>query len=1234
MPSRTRQTFCDGAPVPLSSPAETLFLLRFSSVLISAVCASIREANFSRGPRMTLHSNKRFFRSPCARRVAIGLSLAVVLTVFAAAQNTNGRVIGIVTDPQGAAVPGAKVTVTNVGTNVSWNAVTDDKGSYQALDVPIGMYKVTVESRGFAKSVTEPQELTINQSLRIDVRLKVGSASETVEVQSEAAQVETVNPTIGGTVTGKAIQDLPLNGRNTLDLALTQPGVVPIADDIGTYGTSNGGAIETGLGGISVAGGRGDAITYLLDGGMNNRTTSNQVVFNPNPEAVEEFKLLENNYTAEYGRNGGGTISVVLKSGTNSLHGSLFEYLRNDAMNANDYIDNELGNPRQVLKRNQFGGVIGGPITLSKRLNGKDRLFFFFGYQGQRQSATVNEGFVTAYTPAELTGDFSQGYNGGPDPYVQCFLTGDPSIVLPYQAGTCGHVGQVAHPYYQSNPTLAAQAIIDPTKIDAVAQKYISAGIIPTSTSGQLFPQGAQKDNSNQYVGKFDIYATTNDRIALSLGYNKEPIINPFFGANIPGFVAATTAWDYFANINYTKTISISTLNELLVNAQRYRSTALPTSHLPTPSQLGVNIQSDDAFGPPTLSFASGMTVGFDPNVAWKADNNYAVSDSLSWNRGHHTFKFGGRFGIMQENSVYAYQTNGIYYLYGSSGVGQGGVGSGNDLADFLFGAMDEFSEYSKAPSNEHQKQYALFAQDEWKATPHLTITYGLRYEYTTPETDTHGYSFSIVPGRQSVKFPGAPLGFLVPGDPGAPRGWYYPDHTNLSPRIGIAWDPFGDGRTSIRAGGGMFFDTLNGWMSDWSTDEAPWAGGTDFNFSPSNVPILPTDPAAAILSDPYGTAGLVDPFPSQEPPPSNIDFAAAGFTPFLGSGNNFVNIHLRTPYIYQYNASVQRQLGNGLMAEIGYAGSSSHKLLTWVDQNPFSPATGMRLLNQQLLASNPSADPLTFGFAPTFDGLDHANYNGLLTSVTKRAQDVRYLGNVFFTASYTWSHNLDNGTGFNSRVTSIPYYNHNQFWGNSDFDLRQRFAFSGGWELPFAKAWPGAPKRLTGGWSLFPIYFIQSGIPLDLLAGTHQRSGDPGPSGYGDGEIVRADQMVSSVQTLNPRAAQDCSGTPCNFWFNPNDFQADACIGAGTCPVGFYGTYRRNSFHGPRHSNLDLALEKSTDLVGEQTKLVFRAEAFNLFNHAEFRPPSATSLTSGTLGQISGTYAPRILQLALKVTF
>src|SRR4029077_11680407 len=255
---------------------------------------------------------------------------------------------------------------------------------------------------------------------------------------------------------------------------------------------------------------------------------------------------------------------------------------------------------------------------------------------------------------------------------------------------------------------------------------------------------------------------------------------------------------------------------------------------------------------------------------------------------------------------------------------------------------------------------------------------------------------------------------------------------------------------------------------------------------------------------------------------------------------------HLKTPYIYQYNLSVQHQVANGLMAELGYAGSSSHNLLTWVDQDPMILGTSTRILNQGLPSD-------AFGQAPTFAGLNNSNYNGLLASLSKRSTDVPILGNVFYTVAYTWSHNMDNGSGFNSRITSIPYYNHHQFYGNSDFDLRQRFTLSGGWELPFAKAWADGPKRLTSGWSLFPIFFIQSGIPLDYNAGTRTRSGSPGPSGAGDGSLVRADQVVTAVQTFAPLTVQTQNGTTGNFWFNLNDLQQDACIGADTCPLGFY---------------------------------------------------------------------------------
>ena len=1145
--------------------------------------------------------------------------LVVVWLTFCLAaicQNSTGRVIGVVTDPQGAVVGGARVRVTNTSTNAEWNTVSDNSGSYQVLELPIGMYTVTVEIQGFTQAVTQPQELTINHSLRIDVRMKVGAINELVEVQSDSAQVETVNPTIGGTVTGKPIQELPLNGRNTLDLGLTQPGVVP-APSTG-YGTNNGGDSNNGYNGISIAGGRADAVTYLLDGGLNNSVTSNQVVFNPNPDTVAEFRILANNYTAEYGRNGGGTVTVVTKSGTNHLHGSLFDYLRNDAFNANDFIDNELGNPRPALKRNQFGGTLGGPVV-------KDKMFFFFGYQGQRQSQEVLGSPVTTYTPAELNGDFSQSSNGGPDPNVVAFLQ--------------------SHPHYQPDAALAAQAIIDPTTAAPVFAAYRTANLIPTSPVGTLFPRGSATDSVDQYTGKFDYSLTTNDRLAVTLGSNKEPVLSPFASnlgdPSVPGFPDTTETTNLFANIGYTKTISASLVNEVHITGERYYNHSSPGSKPPGPSQLGVTINSDLPYAPPIINlFDSGLNLGFNENVPRKkADNTYGVADTLSWVKGKHTWKLGGRFAVLQENSVYSYATNGWFLFYGSA-TSFGASASGNDRADFFMGLPDEYQQYPSGNNNEHQKQWGAFVQDEWRVTPRLTLTLGLRYEYTSPEKDIHGHSFSIIPGDQSTRFQNAPHGLVVPGDHGAPEGWYFPDRKNFAPRLGFAWDPLGDGKTSVRGGAGMFYDSLNGWMSDWNNGVLPWWPSADLFF-----PTVAPDVATLSMSNPYQNAcvfdangncssvGQPDPFPSVPPPPS-LDFAGNGYLPF-GFGDLFVNPHLRTPYIYQYNFSVQRQLTNNLVAELGYAGSSSHKLLTWLDENPIVPGTGQRLLNLRQGLDN------TNGFAPllTFDGLNNANYNGLLASLTHRTADLPHLGNVFFTLSYTWSHNLDNGSGFNQRTGQISYFRPRQFYGNSDFDLRNRVVFSGGWELPFAKMWSDGPKRLTAGWTLYPIWFYQSGFPLDIYGGAGNPSENgPGPSGFGDPQNVRADQVSSSVQKFDPRSQQTFAafngGAPANYYFNPTDFAQDPCIQLGTCPVGFYGTFRRNSLIGPSRTNFDLALEKTTDLIGENMKLAFRVEAFNILNHAQFKNPASTRVTSPQLGVISATYDPRILQLALRLSF
>jgi len=370
---------------------------------------------------------------------------ATFLSASVSAQDATGRIVGNITDQSGSLIVGAKVTVQNTNTGSIQQTESDKEGFYQVLSLPIGTYTVTVESDGFRKQVFERQTLQINQSLRLDAKLAIGQTSETVEVTDQVTNIETVNQTVGATVIGPAIQQAPLNGRNVLDLAKLQPGVTETNGD------------STAAGTFSIAGGRTDSVTFLLDGALNNDLLDNGVVFNPNPDTIAEFRILESNYSSEYGRNGGGVVSVVTKSGTNEFHGSAFEFLRNDALNANTFFNKVDGLDRDVLKRNQYGGTLGGPIR-------RDKLFFFVGYQGQRLSSSQNGGNTTLYTPAELNGDFSNGGTPGNCPDA------DPGVAAFLQS----------HSFFQADPASAACAILDPSKFAPVSKKYIAAGLFPT----------------------------------------------------------------------------------------------------------------------------------------------------------------------------------------------------------------------------------------------------------------------------------------------------------------------------------------------------------------------------------------------------------------------------------------------------------------------------------------------------------------------------------------------------------------------------------------------------------------------------------------------------------------------------------------------------------------------------------------------------------------------------------
>jgi hypothetical protein len=1184
-----------------------------------------------------------------ALRVASSLLPLYILlsTGFAWAQSATASILGHVTDPQGLAVPQVRITVTNIATQVVNKTETDSEGNYRVLALPIGAYTVTAEREGFAKLVTEPRTLQINQQERMDLRLLVGARNETVEVTGVGTNVETVNPTIGQSVTARPIVNLPLNGRNVLTLALLQPGVTEDnPDDTGSGSLSLNGA------NFNVAGGRSDSITFLLDGGLDNELLGNGVVYNPNPDSVAEFRILTSNYTAEYGRNGSGVVSVVTKSGSNGLHGSAYDFVRNTDFDANAYFNIQHVIPRNNLKRNQFGGTFGGPLI-------KDRLFFFTSYQGQRQIQTDVEEAQTIFTPAELKGDFSQAVPlGGTTVNGTCSSSGgcpDPNVAGFLQVNT----------YFQSNPALQAQAIIDPTKIDPAAQAYIATGLIPTSATGVIFPAAGGTANNNELTFKIDYNISERDKLSGTAGGFRYPLLQPFgrpepgYASTLPGFASTNTVHNYFLNIAYTRNMSTNRLNELRVTTQRHDSLAdLPVSKIPTIPQFGLT--SDLFNGPPLMTFDS-YILSFGPDQsgpAHEVGNTYAITDTFTWVKGHNTWKFGAGFSAYQNNTLYAFFTDGNFAFYDYA---NGGDDTGNGLADFLVGAPNGLFEGPDAANNIRSKATYAFGQDEWRVKPNLTLTLGLRYEYNTPKLDTAGRSFSIVPGDQSVKFPSAPLGLVFPGDPGAPRGVNFPDKDNFAPRIGFAWSPGTSTKTSIRGGFGIFYDVLKGEDNLQFNGAPPFYSETSVSFPcmPSLSPNAPPCSTLPYTSSPLpfysapwlnATTPIANPFPSTPPNPAIAFNPATGgqHLPFGGaaSGLYFVNPRLHTPYVYQYNLSVQHQLARDLVAEANYVGSSSKGLTSLEDINPFelttlSSASPARILNENQNAAmttfcspenggpGPSACP--FGGLLEFSNISFASFNSLEASLTKQNGENRIIGNTYFTLAYTYGHSIDNASGFRERDSQIPYYDPRVFRANSDFDVTHRITFSGGWDLPFDRAWTSGPKRLLKGWSLYPIFTWRTGFPLSIPSGLSTFNvSDPGPSGAGDGYLAFAvfAPGFNHITTMNPK-------TNNNYYFNPAAFQEIADV-----PGTGYGL-PRDFFRGPGRTNLDLALAKAIPIT-ERVNVEFRAEAFNVFNHTEFANPD-TSLGSLTFGQITSTtfgtgisalQTQRILQLAGRLTF